>query len=1033
MFKQIQAVSAGYKSKFMSAVESEGLRTGELLRLTGPAIFLDRISGNGRKYIPESVHMQVAELQPRIKQKALFGVLDHPPTDDLNVLAYVKMTDVSHRIDALWFNEAEQTYYVTVTILDTPNGRILKAIHDAGSPLFVSLRSLLDPSRNRQNNGYIDAWMLALITIDFVSRPGFADAELKAVDVSNEAAMAVCESLNLFKHTSKQDNSQNSRIFDMKTKKSQLRGSNRKLTCLPAIESIIGIATEPTGDFRTSVAAFIADVLTNLPGRFTMNDFMTQYPDNIFDGKMIGIYEDTNELAITDAEGKTIAMVKLESPIDGVFVLPKDAEVEYFNTEVTDNSDTVQTATESAALWLGDDVVSKLGLAKYGNVKLSDFKPMPVTDLKIEELKDADGIKLGLDPHSGLYLHGDKRKLVSLGKKLAGKFNITNDNEFYVSDNETGETISVIANESMYAVIATEDYTPDQDFIQTMEQVAAFMRDNYGTGFDMNTFNTQIMEQLKDRFGVSARIDLTDDQENELKVTDANGENGASILLDVSGDQMLCGAISEYWMPGTESAIGDNVKLIDASGEEIASGELENYGTWGEVQSEVKSEDETGYGIMEAADLSDDTECYKIGGNWYYLEYGMTVENVTAEVATEAKAASIDMSALKSAKNFKSLSKEYTVKDENGDILIHKTGSYPYKIVQTDNGFTLKQQYEGAGRKATWGNVKANIKTVDEAVDTIIKRHNKSAKIPGMGWKEIALEAELGDTVSVIETKDGNAETIATGKLEAQGTWGKLRDTIKSEDADAYGWMMNEHVSDDETVWKVDGNWYFGNNGIVTVECGDLDMIANEADDVIKQTEGEIVEAIDIDENYMQQSDLSQAEVVQQAEIIDEEDETAQQNQEQVTDTMYEVVEGDNATTQSEVYEVVEDDKDDVDADEADAEDRNLNELAIEAQRVFNMPNSKFAGNYAIEHMPDAYKHIWSGLSDSAKAVLARQAKAANVATEAQALKFFANTNFIAIERACLTAKGKVEAAFENLQPIDTRKSFLGAPLKNRR
>ena len=830
MFKQIQAVSAGYKSKFMSAVESEGLRTGELLRLTGPAIFLDRISGNGRKYIPESVHMQVAELQPRIKQKALFGVLDHPPTDDLNVLAYVKMTDVSHRIDALWFNEAEQTYYITVTILDTPNGRILKAIHDAGSPLFVSLRSLLDPSRNRQNNGYIDAWMLALITIDFVSRPGFADAELKAVDVSNEAAMAVCESLNLFKHTSKQDNSQNSRIFDMKTKKS-------KLTCLPAIESIIGIATEPTGDFRTSVAAFIADVLTNLPGRFTMNDFMTQYPDNIFDGKMIGIYEDTNELAITDAEGKTIAMVKLESPIDGVFVLPKDAEVEYFNTEITDNSDTVQTdtATESA----------------------------------------------------------------------------------------------------MYAVIATEDYTPDQNFISTMEQVAEFMRSNYGTGFDMNTFNTSIMEQLKDQFGVSARIDLTDDQENELKITDASGENGASILLDVAGDQMICGAISEYWMPGTErnelateSAIGDNVKLIDASGEEIASGELENYGTWAECRDDIQSEDETGYGIMEAADLSDDTECYKIGGNWYYLEDGMTVENITAEAGTEAK---------------------------------------------------------------------------------------------------------IGETVTVLETIDDNTKTIATGKLEAQGTWGKLRDTIKSEDADAYGWMMNEHVSDDETVWKVDGNWYFSNNGIVTVECGDLDMIANEADDVIKQTEGEIVEAIDIDENYMQQSDLSQAEVVQQAEIIDEEDETAQQNQEQVTDTMYEVVEGDNATTQSEVYEVVKDDKDDVDADAADAEDRNLNELAIEAQRVFNMPNSKFAGNYAIEHMPDAYKHIWSGLSDSAKAVLARQAKAANVATEAQALKFFANTNFIAIERACLTAKGKVEAAFENLQPIDTRKSFLGAPLKNRR
>lgn len=917
MFKQIQAVSAGYKSKFMPAVESEGLRTGELLRLTGPAIFLDRISGNGRKYIPESVHMQVAELQPRIKQKALFGVLDHPPTDDLNVLAYVKMTDVSHRIDALWFNEAEQTYYVTVTILDTPNGRILKAIHDAGSPLFVSLRSLLDPSRNRQNNGYIDAWMLALITIDFVSRPGFADAELKAVDVSNEAAMAVCESLNLFKHTSKQDNSQNSRIFDMKTKKSNL-------TCLPAIESIIGIATEPTGDFRTSVAAFIADVLTNLPGRFTMNDFMTQYPDNIFDGKMIGIYEDTNELAITDAEGKTIAMVKLESPIDGVFVLPKDAEVEYFNTEITDNSDTVQTDTAT----------------------------------------------------------------------------------------ESSERAS-----AMYAVIATEDYTPDQNFISTMEQVAEFMRSNYGTGFDMNTFNTSIMEQLKDQFGVSARIDLTDDQENELKITDANGENGASILLDVAGDQMICGAISEYWMPGTESAIGDNVKLIDASGEEIASGELENYGTWAECRDDIQSEDETGYGIMEAADLSDDTECYKIGGNWYYLEDGMTVENATAEAGTEAaRLVNIEGS---DAARVADLASKYLAMITKPNA--QKNGTYAaFKELrkaagpENDEWFSATEAmcYRG-------GNVGFSAKFVDR-IKSLINKYKGT-------------EAELGETVTVLETIDDNTKTIATGKLEAQGTWGKLRDTIKSEDADAYGWMMNEHVSDDETVWKVDGNWYFGNNGIVTVECGDLDMIANEADDVIKQTEGEIVEAIDIDENYMQQSDLSQAEVVQQAEIIDEEDEAAQQNQEQVTDTMYEVVEGDNATTQSEVYEVVEDNKDDVDADAADAEDRNLNELAIEAQRVFNMPNSKFSGNYAIEHMPDAYKHIWSGLSDSAKAVLARQALSANVATEAQALKFFANTNFIAIERACLTAKGKVEAAFENLQPIDTRKSFLGAPLKNRR
>ena len=69
MFTQIQAIRTGYAAQFIGAVESAGLRTGELLRLTGPAIFLDKISGNGRRYIDESVHQQVADLQPEYKRK----------------------------------------------------------------------------------------------------------------------------------------------------------------------------------------------------------------------------------------------------------------------------------------------------------------------------------------------------------------------------------------------------------------------------------------------------------------------------------------------------------------------------------------------------------------------------------------------------------------------------------------------------------------------------------------------------------------------------------------------------------------------------------------------------------------------------------------------------------------------------------------------------------------------------------------------------------------------------------------------------
>jgi len=110
---------------------------------------------------------------------------------------------------------------------------------------------------------------------------------------------------------------------------------------------------------------------------------------------------------------------------------------------------------------------------------------------------------------------------------------------------------------------------------------------------------------------------------------------------------------------------------------------------------------------------------------------------------------------------------------------------------------------------------------------------------------------------------------------------------------------------------------------------------------------------------------------------------------------------------------------------EKDNDDANFNELATEAQRIFGMPNSKFAGNYAIENMPGAYKHIWAGLTDAAKQTIALQAEKAMVATEAQNLQFWAKTNFIAIERACLVNKGSVQVALESLQVEDPRSAFL--------
>lgn len=723
----------------MAATEADqALRPGELLKLQGLAIPLDKVSGNGRKYVPESVHMQVAELQPRIAKKALFGCLDHPPTDDLNQLAYVKMTDVSHRIDALWYDDKQKAYFVKVTVLDTPNGRILKAIHDAGSPLYVSLRSLLDPSKNVQRNGYIDAWMLALITIDFVSRPGFADAELEAIDVSNEAALAVCESLNLF-------NSQ--RIFDMK------QNNNRKYVPVIALESVTGVQVEPSKEFGDRIKLFIADMLSKLPGKFSTQDFATAYPSGMFGDNVIGLYEDTAELMIQDADGKVTAMIELESPVDGEYMLLDDAQMTCYQNGVVDYSNEVEEE--------------------------------PATE--------------------------------------------------------------------MYAVVATEDYEPSEEFIATANKVASYLRDNYDGGFTQDEFNTDIAPKLEDEFGVATRIDTEDDQEHELKLVDKEGNHGASILLTIADDKMIPKQISEYWMPGTEALEpGCKVKLVDKEGEVIAEGELQSTGTYGELKETIEAEDAEGAQNMAEAGIGDDAEVYKIDGDWYYIEDGMTIESV-----------------------------------------------------------------------------------------------------------------ECDD-------------------------------------------MKPEAEEEEEP------------------ECS---IVANESEvEVVEETK-----PLAIDKDYMETSNLDDAEELS-VEVIDDDDEALHQQQ-AISSQMYSLVEETEVETKhsDEVPKDEHEDngkpKDNTAKSTDEDNDADMSEIAEEAQRIFGMPNSKFAGNYAIEHMPAPYKHIWAGLSDAAKSVVAKQAMQANIANESQNLAFWAKTNFVAVERACILGKGQVEAALEHITVPDPLKSFLGAPL----
>jgi uncharacterized protein YwgA len=99
-------------------------------------------------------------------------------------------------------------------------------------------------------------------------------------------------------------------------------------------------------------------------------------------------------------------------------------------------------------------------------------------------------------------------------------------------------------------------------------------------------------------------------------------------------------------------------------------------------------------------------------------------------------------------------------------------------------------------------------------------------------------------------------------------------------------------------------------------------------------------------------------------------------------------------------------------------------------------PNSEFAGVFALENIPNAYVGLFKGLSTPAKRVLA--AKAKNVTTAAENIKFWANTNFIGIEKsviatenAIFSGKSDAEIAVENDAKV--RINFLSsAHIKNK-
>jgi len=125
-------------------------------------------NGNGRVYRKETLQREVENYQKAISERRSLGELDHP--DD----SVINLKNASHLITKMWWDG--ESVMGKIEVLDTPSGKILKALVHSGVKLGISSRGL--GSVNEKNGETIVEDDFQLICFDMVSEPSTPGAFL---------------------------------------------------------------------------------------------------------------------------------------------------------------------------------------------------------------------------------------------------------------------------------------------------------------------------------------------------------------------------------------------------------------------------------------------------------------------------------------------------------------------------------------------------------------------------------------------------------------------------------------------------------------------------------------------------------------------------------------------------------------------------------------------------------------------------------------------------------------------------------------
>ena len=146
--------------------EKREMSNGDVLYLSGRLQTADKQNGNGRVYPYSVLKREMDNYTKVVKDNRSCGELDHP--DD----SVVNLKNVSHIVTDIWWEGKD--VMGKIKVLDTPSGRILKDLVNAGVKLGISSRGL--GSVKESAGQTVVESDFQLICFDMVSEPSTPDA-----------------------------------------------------------------------------------------------------------------------------------------------------------------------------------------------------------------------------------------------------------------------------------------------------------------------------------------------------------------------------------------------------------------------------------------------------------------------------------------------------------------------------------------------------------------------------------------------------------------------------------------------------------------------------------------------------------------------------------------------------------------------------------------------------------------------------------------------------------------------------------------